>query len=217
MESLLSNVELLNNPDPRVACALLLDTSGSMSENGKIDALNSALQKFKTELANDSVAKRRVEVCVITFNDMATQICDFSTVDKFAPPTLVAGGTTAMGAAVLMGLDVILQRTAMYDSNGLSRYKPWLFLLTDGDPTDDITQATDEAQRRAKEVVFFGIGIGAGANQQVLKQLSPTRAILMDGLKFSDLFLWLTQSLIKVGNSRPGEQLKLDSPPGLFI
>lgn len=217
MESSLSNVELLNNPDPRVACVLLLDTSGSMSENGKIDALNLALQQFKTELADDSVAKRRVEVCVIEFNDVATCVSDFSTVDNFTPPTLVAGGTTAMGAAVLMGLNTIRQRTAMYENNGLSSYKPWLFLLTDGDPTDDITQATEEAQRAAGEVVFFGVGVGAGANQQVLKQLSPTRAILMDGLKFSELFVWLTKSLTKVGNSRPGEQLKLDSPPGLWI
>jgi Mg-chelatase subunit ChlD len=46
------------NPDPRCACVLVLDTSGSM-HGEKIDQLNQGLIAFRDSLQSDSVAQSR--------------------------------------------------------------------------------------------------------------------------------------------------------------
>src|ERR1022692_2452903 len=60
------NPEFAENPDPRCACVLLLDTSGSMS-GSPIDALNQGLQTFQSDIQEDALAKRRVEIAIVTF------------------------------------------------------------------------------------------------------------------------------------------------------
>src|SRR5437660_9707447 len=99
-------VEFADNPEPRCPCVLLLDTSGSM--NGKpIQALNEGLAAFREELLQDALARRRVEVAVVTFGGEVTVRQDFVTVDGFTPPGLEAGGLTPMGGVVQQGLEVI--------------------------------------------------------------------------------------------------------------
>jgi hypothetical protein len=62
----LSEIELADNPDPRCACVLLLDTSGSTAAPS-IDAINKGLHQLKAELQEDSVAAKRVEFAVVGF------------------------------------------------------------------------------------------------------------------------------------------------------
>ncbi len=47
--------EFADNPDPRVACVLLLDTSGSMG-GAPIAELNTGLQQYRDELLLDNIA-----------------------------------------------------------------------------------------------------------------------------------------------------------------
>ena len=60
-------VEFAENPEARCPCVLLLDTSGSM-QGTPIDALNEGLYALKEDLMKNSLASRRVEVAVVTFN-----------------------------------------------------------------------------------------------------------------------------------------------------
>ncbi len=48
-----SDAEFVDNPEPRCACLLLLDTSGSMNGR-KISELNDGLVAFEQELKVDS-------------------------------------------------------------------------------------------------------------------------------------------------------------------
>src|SRR5258708_772349 len=89
-----------DNPEPRVPCVLLLDTSGSM-EGRPIEALNAGLVSYKDSLAKDELAARRVEAAVVTFGGGVEVVHDFSTSENFYPPTLRAGGNTPMGQAIL--------------------------------------------------------------------------------------------------------------------
>jgi hypothetical protein len=88
-------VEFAENPEPRCPCVLLLDTSGSM-DGAPLDALHEGLRAFKTDLLRDSLASRRVEVAVMTFDDSANLVQNFVTVDRFEPPVFTAGGHTCM-------------------------------------------------------------------------------------------------------------------------
>jgi uncharacterized protein YegL len=61
--------DFAENPEPRVACVLLLDVSGSMAGSA-IAELNAGLTTYKDELAADSLASKRVEVAVVTFGSV---------------------------------------------------------------------------------------------------------------------------------------------------
>jgi len=207
----LKDVEFAENPEPRCACALLLDTSGSMS-GAPIDALNQGLIVFKQQLAKDPQASKRVEIAVISFADDVTDIQDFVTVDAFDPPTLSAGGGTSMGAGIIRALDMIEARKQLYKKNGVTYYRPWVFMITDGEPTDSIETASQrigDAETK-KKVAFFPVGV-EGANMGVLKQVSVRSPVKLKGLDFSAMFVWLSQSMGGVSRSRTDEMVAL--PP----
>jgi uncharacterized protein YegL len=122
------------NPDPRCACILVLDTSGSM-HGEKINQLNQGLIAFRDALQSDSVAQSRVEIAIVTFGP-AQLTQDFASAGSFAPPTLSASGDTPLGAALQQSLDMLAMRKKLYKDNGTPYYRPWVFLITDGAPTD---------------------------------------------------------------------------------
>src|SRR4030095_1267006 len=94
------NPEFALNPDPRCACVLLIDTSGSMN-GAPITELNLGLQTFHHALSEDTLASRRVEIAIVTFgNGGVTKIQDFVTADQFVAPELITGGQTPMGEAI---------------------------------------------------------------------------------------------------------------------
>ncbi len=203
--------EFAMNPDPRCACVLLLDTSGSMA-GAPLLALNKGLQSFQQDLQEDALAKRRVEVAIVTFGNNGVQkVQDFVTADQFAAPTLVAGGVTPMGEGINTALDLVTQRKKEYKSNGVAYYQPWVFLITDGapNPGSPWQEAAEriKAETAAKSLAFFGVGV-ADADMEVLSQITP-RAIKLDGLRFGELFIWLSQSQKRVSASKPGEQTAL--------
>ena len=124
------NPEFAINPDPRCACVLLLDTSTSMS-GGRIDALNEGLKAFESDLREDPLAQRRVELALVTFGESVQKVHDFVSAASFQAPTLVASGSTPMGEAIALGVQLVKNRKAEYNSNGVPYYRPWIFLITD--------------------------------------------------------------------------------------
>ncbi len=202
------NPEFAVNPDPRCACVLLLDTSGSMS-GAPIDALNQGLQAFQADIQEDPLAKRRVEIAIVSFGGVVRTVHDFVSAGSFVAPTLSPEGGTPMGAAITSGLQLVRNRKADYRSSGVLYYQPWVFMITDGAPTDEWEGAARQVQSEmeAKGLTFFAVGV-AGADMKILSAITP-RAIKLDGLKFRDLFLWLSQSQKRVSGSKPGEQTAL--------
>jgi uncharacterized protein YegL len=113
-ESAFSSVEFAENPEPRVPCVLIVDTSTSM-HGPRISELNKGLQSYRDELMNDSLAAKRVEVAIVTFGGRVTRLVEFTSALEFNPPTLQVIGGTPMGEAI-----------------GVAYYRPWAFLITDG-------------------------------------------------------------------------------------
>jgi uncharacterized protein YegL len=187
------------NPDPRIACALLLDTSASMSGE-PIGELNRGFELFCEEIKTDELAKKRAEITVITFGDLARVEIPFTEGRDLQPRTLVASGATPMGAALNLAMDQLTQQKQAYRQAGLEYYRPWLFVLTDGSPTDGRTFTEAAARVREAEaerkVSVFAIGIGRRANLDRLKTLSGQRVpATLDELSFTEFFSWLSASL----------------------
>ena len=208
-----ANVEFAENPENRCPVLLLLDTSGSM--NGRpIGELNAGLQVFRDELFADSLAAKRVEVAIVTFGPVRVEN-DFTGIQNFQAPTLAASGDTPMGAAIEQGLDLLDRRKQLYRTNGISYYRPWVFMLTDGGPTDSVSRAATRIRdgEERKSFIFYTVGV-EGANIEALKQLSVREPVKLQGLRFRDLFQWLSASLSSVSRSQPGQAVELSNPTG---
>jgi uncharacterized protein YegL len=206
-----ADLTFVDNPEPRCPCVLLLDNSGSMAGE-PIGQLNAGLKQFQQELASDPLAAKRVEVAIISFGPVRVQQ-DFVTADQFTAPQLATEGGTPMGEAILEALELIKLRKQQYQANGVAYYRPWIFMITDGAPTDEWTGAAKavQAAETSKAIAFFPVGVD-GADFNILRQISPRTPIKLRGLAFRELFQWLSNSLSGVSKSKVGDALRLPPP-----
>lgn len=197
----------LTNREPRCPLVLLLDTSSSM-QGEKLQKLQEGVDLLTAELADDSLAKLRVDVAIVTFGGVVGVQRDFTTVGDLQAPTLTAQGGTPMGAAVTQALSMVDGRKRRYKELGLDYYQPWVFLLTDGEPTDDIGEAARQVRELEdqRRINFFSVGVGADANLDTLGRLSHRSPKKLAGLRFRELFEWISQSLKVVSSSTPGDR-----------
>lgn len=203
--------EFAENPESRCPVVLLLDTSYSM--NGEpIRELNEGLKIFKDELMADSMAVKRVEVAVVSFGPVQV-VSDFQTPDMFYPTELTPSGDTPMGKAIETAIDMVHTRKSIYKQNGVSYYRPWIFLITDGGPTDNWQRAASliKEGESSKSFMFFAVGVD-GADMDTLRKISTREPIKLKGLRFRDLFSWLSASLSSVSHSTPGDAVPLENP-----
>lgn len=175
-------VEFAENPEPRCPCVLLLDTSSSM-RGAPIAALNEGLRAFRDDLIQDALALQRVEVAVVTFDSNVQLVQDFVTVDQFDPPILTAQGYTHMGAAIHQALDMVQARKEQYCTNGVAYYRPWVFMMTDGEPQDEPNDVVEQAAQRLKadeaqkRVAFFAVGLRDAVHHGILQSPDPSSAM----------------------------------------
>lgn len=221
------------NRDPRVACALLLDTSSSMGSHTPsgvpIEQLNRGYEAFCEDIKEDPLARKRTEVVVVTFGGSAQIAVPFQEGRDLVPQVFSATGNTPMGAALDIALDQVVARKQEYKDAGLEYFRPWIFLITDGAPTDsDAFERACQRVRAAEEqkaVTVFAVGVD-GADMATLARVSSRQPVSLKGLSFIELFLWLSASMSIVSDSSPGsndqqvaanesnEQLALPSPEG---
>ena len=211
-DSVFGSVEFAENPEPRVPCVLILDTSTSMS-GMRLEELNKGLEIYRDELLADPLASKRVEVAVVTFGGTVTRLVDFVTADGFHPPKLHAIGGTPMGGAIREALDMIEQRKAEYRENGVAYYRPWAFMITDGEPNDHWKPSISRVHtgEQKKSFCFFAVGV-EGANMEILQEISVRKPLWLEGLKFREMFSWLSNSQQAVSRSSPGDEVPLQDP-----
>lgn len=217
---LVDQVEIGNPTQPHCATVLLLDVSGSM-DGEKIAQLNKALVGFKEETIKDDLARKRVDLAVVAFGGSVHLVQDFCSIEQFEPPVLSAGGGTPLGAAVLKAADMLEERKQQYKQQGIDYYRPWIFMITDGEPTDmepgDPTWNQVVARVRSgeaeKKFLFFAVAVEpADLGTLALIAALNRPPVKLIGSKFAEMFSWLSKSQAKVSSSKISDNVQLENP-----
>jgi uncharacterized protein YegL len=110
---------------------------------------------------------------------------------------------------------MLQERKKAYRQSGISYFRPWMILITDGSPTDDISAAAEAVKRgeQEKALAFFSIGVSK-ADMSVLSKLSVRAPLRLKGLRFAEFFGWLSASVSSVSQSTPGDIVPLQVPTG---
>jgi uncharacterized protein YegL len=219
----MSAVDYDGNPNQRTPCVLVLDTSGSMETTGpsgksRIQALNDGVRVLEQALRDDDAAFTRVQLAIISVGGPANDaevMMEWTDVGNFRSFPLKSGGSTPLAKGLQLGLDLVEEGKQNLKAAGISYTRPWMMVITDGDPTDDSIQWTAAAHacksaEAAKRVEIFCIGV-EGANLQTLSEISTKPPLMLEGIKFQELFNWLSSSLSAASRSRPGDSLALPS------
>lgn len=195
----------------RLPVYLLLDCSGSMA-GAPIEAVRRGVELFAHEVHADTFASQTVHVGVITFDSDARLVTGgLAPIEESQPPQLSASGTTALGAALRVlqqSLDADVKPAVKGGEKG--DWKPLVFILTDGEPTDDWqTPQQDILNRQQRKVLnVITVGCGPGINEQNLKAIAIGPTFHMDDSEasFKTFFQWVSQSVKAVSKavSQPG-------------
>ena len=204
------NLDVMN-PAPRCPVVLLLDASSSMSGQ-PISELNAAVKQFIRETQADEAASMSVDLEVIAYADSAVRVLPFTQIADVSsmPGDIDAAGMTSMGKAIEMAEADLRKRRELYRAKGVSSYRPWVVLMTDGAPNDNWQTPADRFRRAAEHGKFqyIGIEIGDGADHATMCRIVPSEPgpVKLQGLRFKQFFRWLTDSLRSVSASAVSDQ-----------
>lgn len=206
------SAEAAENYEQKCLCVLVLDVSGSM-RGTPIEELNKGLKDFYEEISSDVTTSQRLEISIITFSNTVITLQEPALVENITMPTLTASGSTEMVNAINYAIDMVDARKKWYKETNQNYYRPWIILMTDGEPDDD-QDVAGLAQRiqndtRNKRYAFLPIGV-EGANMAVLDQIKGNiPAMKLQGTRFSSFFKWLSASMGTIVTSEEGEKVDL--------
>lgn len=203
----------------RLPVYLLLDTSGSMSGE-PIEAVKNGVQIMISTLRQNPQAIETAYLSVITFDSTAQQIIPLTDLATFQMVDLRASGTTALGAALSLVAERIDNEVMSTTLERKGDWKPLVFIMTDGIPTDDWRQGL-HAFRSKKTAFTVACAAGSGVDTSILKQITENVVSLdtADSSSISKFFTWVTASIgvtstkIEDSGKEIGSLSELPPPP----
>lgn len=237
------SAESAENFEQKCLCVLVLDVSGSMRqivdgsnmvytgrtmfvdgheynvvEGGvsKMDLLNEGLRDFYNEICADETTSQRLELSIITFNDYVQVVQEPALPENVVIPELRGDGDTALADAVNEAIDKVEARKNWYKQTGQPYYRPWIILMTDGEP--NVGQDIDSLARRikndtaAKKYAFLPVGV-EGADMAVLQKIAGEGmgAAKLKGMRFGQFFKWLSASMGTVTKAENGQTVNMSN------
>ena len=179
----------------KLSVYVLLDTSGSMMGE-PIEAVKNGVQVMISSLRQNPQAIETAFLSIITFNSTAQQVVPLTDLSSFQTPDIQASGTTAMGGALELVSNCIDREVASTTAESKGDWKPLIFIMTDGIPTDDIQRGLAELKKRHTAIIV-ACAAGGGADTTLLKQITENVVSLdtADSQSISKFFAWVTASI----------------------
>lgn len=210
------------NLEQKCLCVLVLDVSGSMRGN-PIQALNDGLGSFWKDIKSGE-GKNQIEVAIIKYDQDVQIIREPKLLDnnESAPTLSERGSTTNTVTALYEAIKLVDDRKAFYKATGQTYYRPWIILMTDGEPYPYVDNDVAEISKivktdvEAKHYMIVGLGVG-NANMDILKRMTNNTALPLQGTKFKDFFEWLGNSMETISQSKEGDKIDLTSGMSQFM
>ena len=179
----------------RLPVYLLLDTSGSMTGE-PIEAVKNGVQMMIHSLRQNPQAIETAFVSIITFDSDAKQLIPLTDLASFQTVDLKAAGTTALGAALSLLADKLENEVTKTTLEQKGDWKPIVFIMTDGVPTDD-WQAGFQNLKAVKKGLIVGCAAGNNADDKVLKEIADqvVRLSNTDADSIGKFFQWVSASI----------------------
>lgn len=179
----------------RLPVYLLLDTSGSMYGE-PIEAVKNGVQTLVSTLRSDPYALETAYLSIITFNTNAQQLTPLTELATFQPPMIEASGCTALGEALSLLSQKVDQEIVKNADEVKGDWKPIVFIMTDGEPTDDLQRGLNDFKQR-KFGMVVACAAGQGANTNTLKQITENVVQLdtADSATIKAFFKWVSASI----------------------
>lgn len=191
----------------RLPVYLLLDTSGSMYGE-PIEAVKNGVQVLVSTLRQDPYALETAHLSIITFNSSAQQVVPLTELSSFQQPVIDAGGCTALGEALTLLANKVDSEVTKTTAEVKGDWKPLVFIMTDGEPTDDLNKGLAEFKKR-KFGMVVACAAGQGANTDTLKKITECVVQLdtADSATIKSFFKWVSAS-VSAGSMKVEEACK---------
>jgi uncharacterized protein YegL len=179
----------------RLPIYLLLDCSGSMFGD-KIEAVRQGIRALISDLKTDPQALETAYISVITFDSSAKQVVQLTDLMNFKEPRLEANGATSLGEALTLLDSCISREVQKTTENQKGDWKPMIFLLTDGMPTDTWEHAAQRI-KKSRPGNIIACAAGSDADTSVLKQITEI-VLELNNLQpdaFKQFFRWVSSSI----------------------
>ncbi|TGO03118.1 tellerium resistance protein TerY [Candidatus Thiomargarita nelsonii] len=197
----------------RLPVYLLLDCSSSM-KGQPIEQVKQGLRALLDDLSAEPMAIETVYLSVITFHNTAQQMIPLTELMEFKAPQIQANGATALGAALRLLMDCLEKEVRKNTQEQKGDWKPLVFLMTDGMPTDAWENAADELK---KQNIANLIAFAAGSNALVANLKRMTETVLkseeLSPGALKAFFQWMSQSILRTGVQVSEMPVDLPPPP----
>lgn len=179
----------------RLPVYLLLDCSGSMFGE-PIEAVKNGVQVLVSTLRQDPYALETAYLSIITFDSTAQQVTPLTELAAFQQPNLNASGCTALGEALSLLANCADREVTKTTPEKKGDWKPLVFIMTDGEPTDDLNRGLADFKKR-KWGMVVACAAGTGANTDTLKKITECVVQLdtADSATIKAFFKWVSASV----------------------
>ncbi len=204
----------------RLPVYLLLDISGSMSGE-PIEAVKNGVQMMHSALRKDPYALESAYISIITFESTVKQLVPLTEVAQFVPPTVSAGGGTSLGAALKEVVNCANREVAKSTPDAKGDWKPLVFIMTDGAPTDNVEPGI-QAFQAYKWGIVVACAAGQHADESLLQRIAGENVVKLDTADTNSIaafFKWVSSSIatsskkIEEGGAEAGSISELPPPP----
>lgn len=176
---------------------LVVDVSESMVGE-PLTKLETGIRGVASDLMTDPYALETAWIGVIGFAGRPRTLTPLTELFDFTPPHLPVGGGTAFGAALTHLMDEIDRNVTPSTSDRKGDWKPLVFLMTDGVPTDDPGPAIARWKKNyAERASMVAVSIGAGADESMLRDLADEFIAFDDTTEgaFKNFISWISNSV----------------------
>lgn len=195
---------------------LLVDCSESMV-GGPILAVSAGIDALVSELMKDPMAIETTWLSLITFSGKARQVVPLTECTKFRAPNLRIGAGTGLGQAINTLMDCINREVQKSSPTRKGDWKPIVYLLTDGQPTDDWRSAVARLKtfHSGTPINLIAVGCGDDVDVDILQALTPNVLLFKSYTRgdFIKFFKWVTASIRTASVSLSKEKVTLPSIP----